>query len=58
VGDSAKLSLAQEKLSLDARKVKILEAKAAQADAAKAVTSDESLTPEQQLLRYRQIFGG
>ncbi|MBI5770823.1 MAG: hypothetical protein HZA93_23805 [Verrucomicrobia bacterium] len=58
VGDSAKLTLAQEKISLDARKVALLEKKAAQADAASAVTSDAKLSDEEKFARYRQIFGG
>lgn len=58
VGDSAKVEIQKQKLSLDARKVVLLEQKAALADEAKAVAGDESLTPEQQLTRYRQIFGG
>jgi hypothetical protein len=57
VGDSAKLSLAQEKLSLDARKVKLLEAKAALADQAKVVASDDGLSETEQLARFKQIFG-
>lgn len=46
------------KLQLDERKVKLLEAKAAQADQGKAVASDEDLSPEEQLAKFRQIFGG
>lgn len=46
------------KLALDERKLRLLEAKAAQADAAKAVTGDETLTEAEQLQRLRQIFGG
>ena len=58
VGDSHKLTLAQSRLELDKRKVKILEAKAAQADQAKQVTEDKDLTAEEKLARYKQIFGG
>ena len=47
-----------EKLKLDERKVKLLEAKAALTDQAKAVASDADLSPEEQLRRYREIFGG
>lgn len=45
-------------LRLNERKVKLLEAKAAMADQAKKVTEDTDLSPEEQLTRYRQIFGG
>jgi len=38
--------------------VQLLEAKAAQADLGKAVADDKDLTPDEQLKRYRQIFGG
>jgi hypothetical protein len=48
----------QARLALDERKVKILEAKAALADAAKAVAGDANLTEAEQLIRYKQIFGG
>lgn len=57
LGDSHRHALNQERLELDKRKVKILEAKAAQADAAREVTADSELTPEQKLARYKQIFG-
>lgn len=57
VGDSAKVDIAKERLSLDARKVTLLEAKAALADQAKAVTADAALTDEEKLQRYKQIFG-
>jgi len=58
LGDSAKLQIAKDRVSLDARKVQLLEAKAAQADLGKAVADDKDLTPDEQLKRYRQIFGG
>lgn len=57
VGDSAKLALAQEKVSLEARKVKLLELKAAQADSARAIAGDQALTAEEKELRIRQVFG-
>jgi len=57
VGDSSKLALAQEKLSLDARKVKLLESKAAQADAASKVMQDASLTPEQREAAVKEALG-
>jgi hypothetical protein len=56
-GDSAKVEIAKEKLGLDARKVALLEAKAALADKAKAVTDDKELSDEEKLSRFKQIFG-
>lgn len=53
-----KISLAKKDQELNERKVKLLEAKAALADQAKEVTDAKDLTPEEQLKRYRQIFGG
>jgi len=58
IGDSAKLTLAQDRLGLDARKVALLEQKAALADEAKLVAGNKNLTPDEQLSRYKQIFGG
>lgn len=46
------------KLQLDERKVKLLEAKAALADKAKEIAGDRELSPEEQLSKFRQIFGG
>lgn len=57
VGDSHKLTLAQSRLDLDKRKVKILEAKAAQADAAAGVTANKHLTPEERQQKLKEIFG-
>lgn len=57
VGDSSKLTLAQEKVSLEARKVALLEQKAAQADAASKVMQDESLTPAQREARVKEALG-
>lgn len=57
VGDSAKLQLAKQKVDLDARKVALLELKAAQAAQAEAVTKNGELTPEQKNARMREIFG-
>lgn len=57
VGDSHKLTLAQSRLELDKRKVKILEAKAAQADEAQAVTAAKDLTPEERQRKLKEIFG-
>lgn len=50
------LVLKAEKLSQDARKLKLLEAKAAEADKAKEVTQS-NLTPEEKELRIKAIFG-
>jgi hypothetical protein len=52
------LRIKQENLKLSERKVKLLEAAAALVDQAKAIGEDKDLTAEEQLTRYRQIFGG
>ncbi len=57
IGDSAKISIQKERLSLDARKVALLEQKAAQADAAKAVTQNNTLTPQERDAKLKEIFG-
>lgn len=57
VGDSAKLTLQQEKLLLDARKVALLEAKAALADKAKSIVADKNLSEEEQGAELRALFG-
>lgn len=57
VGDSAKVDLAKERLSLDERKVTLLEAKAALADKAKGISDNEELTPEQKAAQLRSLFG-
>ena len=49
--------LDQEQLKLDREKFELLKAKAEQADAAKEVTSNAALTPEQKQAEYRRIFG-
>jgi hypothetical protein len=51
----ALLKRADQKLT--DRRVKLLEQEAAQAQKAKAVTADKSLTPEEKQLRLKQIFG-
>ncbi len=56
IGDSAKIAIQQERLSLDARKVALLEQKAAQADAAKGVLQDKTLSDEERNQRMRSIF--
>ena len=43
--------------ALTARRIKLLEKKAEQADAAEGVTRDETLTPEQRAQKLREIFG-
>lgn len=53
-----KLRLKERQQGLAERRLKILEAQAALATAGKAVASDTDLSPEEQLRRYRQIFGG
>lgn len=58
LGDSHRQTLNNERLELDKRKVKILEAKAALTDQAKKVADNKDLSPEEQLGRFRQIFGG
>lgn len=52
----AKLTLARRSLDLDSRKLKLLEAKAAQADAASAVMGDGKLTEEEKAHRLKNIF--
>jgi hypothetical protein len=57
LGDSHKQTLNQERLELDKRKVKILEAKAALADQAKDVLGNTELTEEEKGARVRALFG-
>jgi hypothetical protein len=52
-----KAELDERKVKVSERRMALLEKKAEQADKARAVTSDESLTPEEKQARYRQIFG-
>jgi hypothetical protein len=47
-----------KKLTLDERRIAILEKKASEADEARKVTEDRDLSPEEQLTRFKQIFGG
>jgi hypothetical protein len=54
--DSAKRKQAGQKLSHDARRIALLERKAAQADQAEGVLKDNGLTDEQRTQRMRQIF--
>jgi hypothetical protein len=46
-----------EQTRLDARRIKLLEDKAAKADEAEQVTADPALTPEERARRYKEIFG-
>lgn len=57
LGDSAKLQIAKDRVGLDARKVQLLEAKAALADEAKGLAGDAALTPEEKEQRIKQVFG-
>jgi len=52
----AKLRIKREANTLQERRVKILEAKAAKADAAEQVANDSTLTEEERTKRLRQIF--
>ncbi len=56
IGDSAKITLQKEKLGLDARKVTLLEAKAALADKAKAIANNQALSEEEQAAQMRALF--
>lgn len=55
--EAAERKLKDRQLTLEERRVTLLEKKAALADEAEAVTGSETLTDEQKLARYRQIFG-
>lgn len=57
IGDSAKLDLKRRDQELTERRIRILESKAAQADAAKNVTADAALTPAQREAKLKEIFG-
>jgi len=52
----AKLRIKREEGEREERRIKILEAKAAKADEAAKVESDETLTEEEKAKRMRQIF--
>lgn len=56
LGDSAKLELKRQELALGERRVAVLEKKAAMADAAQGVVTDQTLTEEQKAARLREIF--
>ncbi len=53
----AKLRLAREAGERDARRIALLEKKAAQADEAEKAIKDDTLTPEQRAARIKEIFG-
>lgn len=57
IGDSAKVELKKRDQQLAERRIAILEKKAAQADDAKAVTADSTLTPAQREAKLKEIFG-
>lgn len=52
-----KLILKSQKQSIDERKVALLEAKAAKADAAEKLLNDQSLTTAQKQARMKEVFG-
>jgi hypothetical protein len=52
-----KMRLKEEAQALTARRVKLLEKKAAQAEAAEKATRDETLTPEERDQKIKEIFG-
>jgi ActR/RegA family two-component response regulator len=54
--DAANLKLKEQQVGLDARRVALLEKKAAQADEARQVVESKA-TPEEKQLKLRQIFG-
>lgn len=56
IGDAAKLELKAQEVAIAGRRIALLERKAEQADAARGVAEDESLTDEQRTQRLRQIF--
>ena len=51
------IAIRKKQMHLDERKLALLEKKAAQADAARKVTENGALTPEQREAEYRRIFG-
>jgi hypothetical protein len=57
LGDRKKLELKERDQALDERRIKILEAKAAQADQAKGVAADQALTPAEREAKLKEIFG-
>jgi hypothetical protein len=57
LGDRKKLELKAADQALTERRIKILETKAAQADAAKGVTADLALSPAEREAKLKEIFG-
>lgn len=57
VGDSAKVSIAQDKLTLDGRRIVLLEKKAAQADKTAEILGNKSISEEEQAKQVRNLFG-
>lgn len=57
VGNAQKHTLAAERLELDKRKVKLLEAKAAQADQVAGLAGDKNLSPQEKERRIKAVFG-
>lgn len=57
IGDSHKLTLQRDRLSIDLRKVKLLEAKAALTDKASGIAGDEKLTDDEKGAQLRSLFG-
>jgi hypothetical protein len=57
IGDSQRITLKQREVSISERRITLLEQKAKQADAAKDVTRDETLTPAKREAKLKEIFG-
>lgn len=57
LGDRRKLELKERDVALTERRIKLLEQKAAQADAARGVTADVALTPAEREAKLKEIFG-
>ncbi len=57
IGDSARLALKTKEVALTERRIVLLEQKAEQADTAKKITGDVSLSDTEKALRMRSLFG-
>lgn len=55
--DQLKFEQRERQIALEERRIALLEVKAARADQAEAAMYDDSLTPEEQRARLKQIFG-
>jgi hypothetical protein len=55
--EAERLAVKRAELSLEERRVAVLEKRAAQADQAAAVTADAGLSAEEKMRRMREIFG-